>query len=358
MQADGQSPGEGALWCGRGPFCLSRRRQGRGLWAPSTSSRWVALPVGCPVSVPGCGLEGPVPRGAAASAPGSWQRDVQRGVRPLCTCTRRSGGGSRWGVWRKSRSGRGEERRWECGMIRVKVTCEPWDGARGATSAGAAGTGVSFRSWGRSVLRRSQGRARPQRGRSRGAVLLRGPGRREWLSSALPCQRAGHVLAGVAAPLTTWLFTFLPRPQGVLPDPEGLRPGPWCALTSVALKAPGRGRVRCRQVVRRTRPRPQPAGLPVACAGHRGCPLYLTAAVRAARAKTQGPPDRTRAAERGLLRAGPRGPAVLPLGWGRGASRPLSAVLKTRALPKGNEILGCPSGFLTPGEKGLLRTFR
>lgn len=237
-------------------------------------------------------------------------------------------------------------------MIRVKVTCEPWDRAQGATSGGVAGTGVSFRSWGRSVLRRSQGRARPQRGRSRGAVLLRGPGRREWLSSALPCQRAGHVLAGVAAPLTTWLFTFLPRPQGVLPDPEGLRPGPWCALTSVALKAPGRGRVRCRQVVRRTRPRPQPAGLPVACAGHRGRPLHLTAAVRAARAKTQGLPDRTRAAERGLLLAGPRGPAVLPLGWGRGESRPLSAVLKTRALPKGNGNWGLPLRISHSGGEG------
>lgn len=158
---------------------------------------------GLPCAVLGCSLEGPIPRGTATSAPGSrqpgwrsscWQRDVRRGVRPLCTCARRWGGDSQWSSGEGLRFRRGEERRRECGVIRAKVTCEPWDGARGVASGGAAGTGVSFRSWGRSMPRRSQrgarsqGRARPQRG----AVT--------WASAPGRAGQAGAGVAGLALP--------------------------------------------------------------------------------------------------------------------------------------------------------------
>lgn len=100
---------------------------------------------GLPCAVLGCGLEGPIPRGTATSAPGSrqlgwrsscWQRDVRRGVRPLCTCARRWGGDSQWSSGEGLRFRRGEERRRKCGVIRAKVTCEPWDRGAGGRQRG------------------------------------------------------------------------------------------------------------------------------------------------------------------------------------------------------------------------------
>lgn len=61
------------------PFCLSRRRPGPGLWAPSTPGRRVAMPAGCPVPCWGVVWRGRSPEGLRRQhqAPGS--RD---GARP------------------------------------------------------------------------------------------------------------------------------------------------------------------------------------------------------------------------------------------------------------------------------------
>lgn len=150
-----------------------------------------------------------------------------------------------------------------------------------------------------------------------------------------PCPaRGGAGSAGpIAAPLTTWLFTFLPGPREVLPDPKGLRPGPWVCSDLCHLEGPWK-RPQCPMQTGGEDSMALSSAWRTSGGLRRAqrmsvCPL--TVVVRDMRAEDpRAPPDHAPAAERGPLRGGPR--ACHPSTHGVGTRKELAPLCCPRDL--------------------------